>query len=243
MTPIEELRARVDQLLSSNAARDELAKEARQGAMRVWEDRLALFDARVRLWMREIVLPRLKVLAERFPHAEPAKHSEGAPRASIHLPRTDEFPVDARVDARVVHDADFGQVRLILEASIIPILMDYEREASLELDLAADDALAVERFIEERIVRFVADYLRVLDPDSFYQKDRLVTDPVCGMPLRRAEAATIHDYGGRKYYFCIPNCREVFVADPARYIRMGHMPGSPAGGRQEIPGSPKEEER
>ena len=62
------------------------------------------------------------------------------------------------------------------------------------------------------------DYLRVREPDSPYQKDRLVTDPVCGMTLRRTEAAAKLEHGGRVYYFCVTQCRERFAADPDRFI-------------------------
>jgi xanthine dehydrogenase accessory factor len=50
------------------------------------------------------------------------------------------------------------------------------------------------------------------------------TDPVCGMSVDSNEAkfagrTSRHD--GRDYYFCNPECRKAFDADPARYAKNG----------------------
>jgi YHS domain-containing protein len=222
MTPIDDLSVAIDDLLMSTIARRKSALCERQDAMRIYEDRRAKFDAKVLSWMRDTVLPRLQILSGKFRHANPAELSENALRAAIHLPRTDEFPVDARINVQVVHDVGFEWARLIFEASIIPILMDYDHEGGLDLDVLGDDTSAVAGFIEDRILRFVADYLRVLDPESFYQKNLLVTDPVCGMTFRRTEAAAMEEFEGRMYHLCTPRCRERFVADPTHYVQMAH---------------------
>ncbi|MFH1176780.1 MAG: heavy metal translocating P-type ATPase [Acidobacteriota bacterium] len=43
-------------------------------------------------------------------------------------------------------------------------------------------------------------------------------DPVCGMWVDRERAAARFEHGGRQYFFCCPNCREKFQADPERYL-------------------------
>jgi YHS domain-containing protein len=43
------------------------------------------------------------------------------------------------------------------------------------------------------------------------------TDPVCGMEIRRADAAGAIDYHGTVYFFCSSDCQEAFHADPERY--------------------------
>ncbi len=219
MTPLEDLHKQIEDLLRPAAVRLERERRTRHDAMKRWDDRSAALDDRVRRWMGGIILPRFSVLAGAFSNAEPPKHSESALRASVHFAKTDDFPADARVEARLVHDATFEKVQLIFEVSIIPILMEYEREGSLNLEVARDDALALESFMEDRIVRFVSDYVRVGDPDSPYQRGVLVTDPVCGMTLRRVDAEATCEHEGRKYYFCVTRCRELFAADPERYSR------------------------
>ena len=57
---------------------------------------------------------------------------------------------------------------------------------------------------------------------SFGNRDEVelatATDPVCGMELRRADAAGAVDLHGKVYFFCSTACRDAFVADPDRYI-------------------------
>ncbi len=43
-----------------------------------------------------------------------------------------------------------------------------------------------------------------------------VTDPVCGMSVEPADAAS-REHEGRTYYFCSAHCAKAFDADPARY--------------------------
>jgi YHS domain-containing protein len=45
----------------------------------------------------------------------------------------------------------------------------------------------------------------------------LVTDPVCGMPIDPATAATTREHGGTTFYFCSIGCAKAFDADPNRY--------------------------
>jgi P-type Cu+ transporter len=42
-------------------------------------------------------------------------------------------------------------------------------------------------------------------------------DPVCGMTLKRADAAGAIDHHGVVYFFCSSDCRDRFTADPGRY--------------------------
>jgi YHS domain-containing protein len=48
------------------------------------------------------------------------------------------------------------------------------------------------------------------------------TDPVCGMSVDAHEAkfaGRTSRHGGRDYYFCNPECKKAFDADPARYAK------------------------
>lgn len=72
-----------------------------------------------------------------------------------------------------------------------------------------------------------------VDPQQFLNKPRtsaLVTlgtrttasaalerDPVCGMSVNPAGAKFVHEYSGRKYYFCSSHCLDKFKAAPQRY--------------------------
>jgi len=45
-----------------------------------------------------------------------------------------------------------------------------------------------------------------------------VTDPVCHMTFPPEKAAAKTEYEGVVYYFCHPNCKRKFLAEPARYL-------------------------
>jgi len=47
------------------------------------------------------------------------------------------------------------------------------------------------------------------------------TDPVCGMSVDPAAAASSVEHEGQTYYFCSNHCAESFRADPARYTGAG----------------------
>jgi xanthine dehydrogenase accessory factor len=57
---------------------------------------------------------------------------------------------------------------------------------------------------------------------SFGNRDEIelamATDPVCGIELKRADAAAAIDVHGRVYFFCSTACRDAFLADPERYV-------------------------
>ena len=54
----------------------------------------------------------------------------------------------------------------------------------------------------------------------------LVTDPVCKMTFPPAQAADKMEYQGKTYYFCNPNCKVKFAADPELYLS-GKAPTAP----------------
>src|ERR1017187_10111360 len=47
---------------------------------------------------------------------------------------------------------------------------------------------------------------------------QLTTDPVCGMKVDPAKAASA-EYQGTKFYFCCQGCATKFQAEPAKYLQ------------------------
>jgi Cu+-exporting ATPase len=60
-----------------------------------------------------------------------------------------------------------------------------------------------------------------------------VVDPVCGMSVDPAKAASAVTVGVNTYYFCCRACGEKFTADPAKYLN----PGAPTTTAPQVPGS------
>ena len=48
--------------------------------------------------------------------------------------------------------------------------------------------------------------------------DEVVVDPFCGMKIKRGEAAASAEWQGAKYWFCLADHREAFLADPQRAL-------------------------
>ena len=43
-------------------------------------------------------------------------------------------------------------------------------------------------------------------------------DTVCGIEMDE-ELATIHEYNGKKYYFCCEGCKSIFSRKPGKYSK------------------------
>ena len=72
-------------------------------------------------------------------------------------------------------------------------------------------------WVEQQVITFVDTYLQLEQSDQ-YQQETLTTDPVCGMRIRKALAATKQEHHGVMYFFCTEKCRESFVQSPGQYI-------------------------
>jgi YHS domain-containing protein len=127
------------------------------------------------------------------------------------------YPIGADLAVTAGHDQDLRTLDISWKVSIIPILMEYDREANLALDLDFPDKERLGRFVDERILRFVSDYLRIHEPGSPYLRLAQVRDPVCGMTFPASEAASSLMIGHETYYFCAEQCAAAFEAERARY--------------------------
>ncbi len=46
----------------------------------------------------------------------------------------------------------------------------------------------------------------------------MVVDPVCGMKIKKADAAATVKYQGKTYYFCMESDKNAFEGEPEKYI-------------------------
>jgi len=68
---------------------------------------------------------------------------------------------------------------------------------------------------------------------------RGATDPVCGMNVDRAKAATLA-FGAQTFYFCSDHCLHAFEADPQRYADAAGWPAAVAGRGPDAPADPEQ---
>ena len=188
MSSPSDLQTRISEQLRTADARLEADNHTRQDLMVRIGEKKELFEQVATRFMRDSVRPRLEVLIHSFRHAGPIVELDGGHGLAVPFSHTDEFPAHARIDVSIAHDADCECVWFAFAPTIIPILMDYERDRGFDVSLESPDQQRLEAFLDERIERFVASYLSVREPESMYQKDLRVTDPVCGMTFRRVDA-------------------------------------------------------
>jgi YHS domain-containing protein len=217
MSERSDLKARLHGLVKASEARLHVRTAARDAQMEGLGERLERFAALSRAWLEEAILPRLRTLAIVFPNANTPAASRSTD-ARIDFAATDEYPASADVSVSVARDAAAEKVHVDFRVRIIPILAQYEKEGTLEMSLEGADRDRLERFLDDRICLFAESYLRIREPDSPYQKEQTVVDPVCGMTLRRWEAAAVVQHERTAYYFCVERCRRLFEENPERYV-------------------------
>ena len=221
MSSQKELQERISELVRTADARLEARSRARHDLMERIGGKKERFGELADHLIVDVVCPRLEVLTRSFGHAGPIVAMAGGHGMAVAFEHTEEFPAHARVEVGIGHDPDCESAWCTFAPTIIPILMDYERERSLDVSVESPDREGLGAFLDERIERFVASYLSVREPESPYQKDFLVTDPVCGMTFRRVDALAVVDYEGRRVFFCADICRKHFEAAPDRHGRSG----------------------
>ena len=212
MSSEKDLQERIAKLMRAADARVASRRGAREELMELICDRKDRFEAVVRRLLDTIASPRLEVLARSFANSGSVVPLKGGHGLAVPFSHTDEVPAHARVEVSFAHDPNYDAAWCSFATSIIPILMDYERDGSLDVTIESPDEARLVQFLDQRIERFVASYLSIREPDSFYQKELLVTDPICGMTFRRADAHSVLKQGGSEVFFCTDACRKQFEA-------------------------------
>lgn len=67
-------------------------------------------------------------------------------------------------------------------------------------------------------IRDIADRVLWLEDGQFKDVVEMAIDPVCGMAVDKALAATAAEYNGRMFYFCAQGCRNEFLAAPEQFL-------------------------
>jgi YHS domain-containing protein len=181
-------------------------------------NRKALFERNAPAYVNEVVLPRLETLRQALGNSHPVKVSSEGTSVCLGLRSSVAFSVGADLSFAAGHDPEIRSLECSWKVSVIPILMDYDREARISLNGESPDKERLSRFVDVRILRFVTDYLRIHGPDSPYVQENVdVHDPVCDMAFPASEAVSSLMVGHRTYYFCAEECADKFESDRKRY--------------------------
>jgi YHS domain-containing protein len=165
-----------------------------------------------------IVIPRLSELTSMFSNAKPPRKEGLCDRVWVDFAPTPAYPAQARLTVGMAPNPSAETLRVTVSVVLVPVYLNYEHEAWMDLRVESPDTKALEEFLDKRFVQFVKDYLRTGTPESPYHENDKVTDPVCQMSFPPTEAADSLEYKGRLYYFCVEGCRRKFETAPERYV-------------------------
>lgn len=189
---------RIKAEFTARTKQKQAAKDEQASRLKDREARLKVFgDACERL--SAIWKPRLEEFAKQF--GEQVKTTPtvtpGHRQAKFQF-MTDLASVSLTLAA--APDADVKKLVLDYDLSIIPMLMEYERYARLEMPLEAIDEKAVGAWVEDRLLDCVKTYL-LLQDNEFYLKRQMVEDPVTKVKFVRSDAAGSVTHEGTTHYF------------------------------------------
>lgn len=180
-----------------------------------FEERQEQFN-RLGSWLiREIAVPLMLKLSARFENAQLELNQPL--RCRCDLRHCVNFPATAYVELRAEHNDEISRLKLVFDANILPVFVQYPRAAEIEFPLETIDQRRAAAWAEKQLLMFLDAYIQLQWLDQ-YQYDNLVTDPVCGMRISKAHA--IQDvYDGVTHFFCADSCRHTFAASPEKYVR------------------------
>jgi YHS domain-containing protein len=218
MTDLAGLQQQLAALRDDEAKRRSDERSARAREMQDLETRRAKFERVVGGWLADIVLPRLKALAETLPHPGKVAPVSAAFHARVEFAWTEQFPVSASLTVSFMPDARFEHARMRVEPLLIPMLEGHPPAANGEYDLEPTAIRSLTGLLDREVLVFARSYLHVRDPDSPYLRHKWVTDPVCGMTIHPSDAVETWVHEGREYSFCSTACAMRFRQDPEHYL-------------------------
>ena len=176
-----------------------------------------LFNAVADRLMRDIVRPRIEMLTEQFDNAKLLNRAEPHSHHVVCLfSRCDRYPASTRLDVGLGHDDSGEHLAVFYNLQILPVFIQYEPHDRITVPFAKVDEDRIQKWVNSKLVQFVDVYLR-LEQVEQYQRDNFVTDPVCGMTIKKSTAVAHMEYEGKAYYFCVLGCKTKFAKDPVLY--------------------------
>lgn len=216
---MDELKARIEDLLESEARGKQAEAEALEARMADLQARRVRFTVRGREIYAEFVEPRLRLLERYFDDVEVRPPGRGLLRGSARFDARGRLEGEATFWVEIRSQAECTELQVVCRMRIIPRLMDYRHGGQISFDLEAIDREALARFLDDEIVEAMKTYLR-MKQEPAYRPLQQVVDPVCGMKFDAESAAATLVHEGKTFHFCAEVCRDAFAERPALYLRL-----------------------
>lgn len=166
--------------------------------------------------INEVIRPRVAKVMGYFSNSQPLATPDAVSKhCRYQLEHSALFPATAKLDVSLGADRAFDNLIVGYDLEILPLFIKFNGHDQLVLKLDDVRAEEVAAWVDSRLIDLVEVYLRIADADEY--ADTALTDPVCGMPVRRSlgiEAIV----SGHSYWFCAESCREKFIQHPEAYV-------------------------
>ena len=211
----------VETLLHDASRERHWTPEESQTYMTLFRQRNQRFEEISRQLNTDIIRPRLETVASYFVNASMQK-DEPPIGCSCWFGYCERFPATTKVAFAIEHDARYEKLIVHTETYMMPVFLRFNEQDNLPLAFDRVDGQSVADWVEERLLEFVADYLRI-DRGGYDFEEDMVTDPVCGMRITRSAAAGSESYFGHPYFFCSAECLVRFRQDTKTFTRIKTM--------------------
>jgi YHS domain-containing protein len=169
------------------------------------------FNSTAQRFLTSIVYPRMQELSRRFDNSRLKEfdNTKGF-RCVCEFTPTELFPAAVSLDIALSSSGLYEHLDAHYDLEISPVLMEYTRYEGRTFNFeSASCEEEISQWVETKLLDFVETYLQ-LETHPEYQKENIVTDPVCQMRFPIAQAAARIEQKGRPVYFCSEVCRENF---------------------------------
>lgn len=172
--------------------------------------------------LREVICPRVQILATYFDNAECIAPDQVEHRYSClcRFRESSRFPATARLELTLTHDEQVEHLLVLYRLEVGPNYVPFKGQVQLVFPIGKVDEEQLVRWLDDQIVEFVDAYLCFEYPGV---GQSLVVDPVCGMVLNRHYVAAQCDHKGTTYYFCAENCRKKFAESAEKFLSAPQM--------------------
>ena len=217
MGDLNELERRIKEKLSLSEERQQLQKDHFLQRMAEAEARHQRYTAVADRVMLDVIRPRMEKLKSLFENTRMPEARNSRHNSCCQFEHTGRYPAVAYVEMGVTRDGEIKTVTLECRLEIIPVFFPLKDRDELAMPLDEVDEEKAAAWVEEKILYFVENYLR-LETSGYHQQENIVTDPVCRMRVNKAFAPAQATYRGKTYYFCVGECHARFVENPERYL-------------------------
>jgi YHS domain-containing protein len=217
MDDLKNLDQRIREQLANNEERVRLHQNHIERRMQEWQARLDRYAEVADRLMQTVVRPRAEKLQAHFPNTTAPAEKNTRHTCVYQFAHTPRCPATVTFELGITRTGEATTLVVQYNLTILPVFFPFESSDQLSMPLNDLDEKKLAGWVEDKIVGFVATYLR-LETAEQYQTENTATDPVCGMQVSKARPGATLEYAGQTFYFCLDECRANFAANPSHYI-------------------------